>query len=95
MAGSSTLYRRPTLAQIRAATTAWLPNQMLGYAMNWSLGVQHEFAHDYTLEVRYVGTGVHLIEQTELNRERDRDSVAVPADVSRCAVSGDVEQLCP
>ena len=43
---------------------------MLGYAMNWSMGVQHEFAHDYTLEVRYVGTrGVHLLEQTELNRE--------------------------
>ena len=42
---------------------------MLGYAMNWSMGVQHEFAHDYTLEVRYVGTrGVHLLEQTELNR---------------------------
>ncbi|HEY1754284.1 MAG TPA: carboxypeptidase regulatory-like domain-containing protein [Bryobacteraceae bacterium] len=55
--------------QLRAATTAWLPNQELGYAMNWSLGVQHEFAHDYTLEVRYVGTrGVHLIEQTQLNR---------------------------
>ena len=35
-----------TLAQIRALSTGWLPNQMLGYAMNWSLGVQHEFAHD-------------------------------------------------
>jgi hypothetical protein len=59
----------PTLAQVRANTTGWLPNQMLGYAMNWSMGVQHEFAHDYTLEVRYVGTrGVHLLEQTELNR---------------------------
>ena len=60
----------PTLAQIRANTTGWLPNQMLGYAMNWSMGVQHEFKHDYSLEVRYVGTrGVHLIEQTELNRD--------------------------
>jgi hypothetical protein len=59
----------PTLAQIRANTTGWLPNQMLGYAMNWSLGVQHEFARDYILEVRYVGSkGVHLLEQTELNR---------------------------
>ncbi len=65
----TTLPPNPTLAQIRADTTGWLPNQMLGYAMTWSLGVQHEFAHDYTLEVRYVGTrGVHLIEQTELNR---------------------------
>lgn len=65
----SALPPNPTLAQIRAATTGWLPNQMLGYAMNWSLGVQHEFAHDFTLEVRELGTkGVHLIEQTELNR---------------------------
>jgi hypothetical protein len=59
----------PTLAQVRTNTTGWLPNQVLGYGMNWSLGVQHEFAHDYTLEVRYVGTrGVHLLEQTQLNR---------------------------
>jgi Carboxypeptidase regulatory-like domain len=66
----------PTVAQLRALTTGWLPNQLLGYAMNWSLGVQHEFKHDYTLEVRYVGSrGVHLIEQTELNR----NSVVTPS----------------
>lgn len=65
----TTLPPNPTVAQLRAATTGWLPNQELGYAMNWSLGVQHEFRRDYTLEVRYVGTrGVHLIEQTWLNR---------------------------
>lgn len=72
---ASVLPASPTLAQIRAATTGWLPNQMLGYAMNWSLGVQHEFAHDFTLEVRDLGTkGVHLLEQTELNR----DAVVTP-----------------
>lgn len=72
----TTLPPNPTVAQLRAATTGWLPNQMLGYAMNWSLGVQHEFAHDYTLEVRYLGTkGVHLLEQTELNR----DAVVTPS----------------
>ena len=65
---ASVLPPNPTLAQIRAASTGWLGNQMLGYAMNASLGVQHEFAHDFTLEVRDVYTkGVHLIEQTELN----------------------------
>jgi hypothetical protein len=53
----------------RGVTSGWLPNQELGYAMTWNLGVQHEFAKDYTLEVRYVGTkGVHLLEQTQLNR---------------------------
>ncbi|HEY4364189.1 MAG TPA: carboxypeptidase regulatory-like domain-containing protein [Bryobacteraceae bacterium] len=57
------------IAQIRAATTGWLPNQMLGYAETWNLGVEHQFAKDYTLEVRYLGTrGVHLVTQTELNR---------------------------
>ena len=57
------------VAQVRAATTGWLPDQKLGYAETWNLGVQHEFAKDYTLEVHYVGTrGVHLLAQTELNR---------------------------
>ncbi len=73
---STALPPNPTLAQLRAATSGWLPNQTLGYAMNWSMGVQHEFAHDYTLEVRYVGSrGVHLIEQTE----RNRNAVVTPS----------------
>jgi hypothetical protein len=56
-------------SNLRAATSGWLPNQELGYAMTWNLGVQHEFSKDYTLEVRYVGTrGVHLLGQTQLNR---------------------------
>lgn len=59
----------PTLAQIRALSTGWLPNQELGYAMNFSLGIQHEFSNDWVLEVRDVASkGVHLLEQTELNR---------------------------
>jgi Carboxypeptidase regulatory-like domain len=53
----------------RAATTGWLPNQKLGYALTWNLGVEHVFANDYTLEVRYIGTkGVHLPLQSQLNR---------------------------
>ena len=64
---STTLANTP--ANMRSLTSSWLPNQELGYAMTWNLGVQHEFAKDYTLEVRYVGTrGVHLLEQTQLNR---------------------------
>ena len=58
-----------TPAAARAATSSWLPDQQLGYAINWNLGVQHVFAKDYTLEVRYVGTkGVHLLFQQQLNR---------------------------
>ena len=58
-----------TPAQARAATSSWLPNQQEGYSINWNLGVQHVFAKDYTLEVRYVGTrGLHLLYQEQLNR---------------------------
>jgi hypothetical protein len=58
-----------TPAAARAATSSWLPDQTLGYSVNWNLGVQHVFHRDYTLEVRYVGTrGVHLLFQQQLNR---------------------------
>ena len=56
-------------AQARAATTGWLDNQKLGYAINWNFGVQHVFAKDWMLDVRYLGTkGVHLLMQTQLGR---------------------------
>ena len=58
-----------TAAQARAATSAFIPDQVLPYALNWTLGVQHVFAKDYTLEVRYVGTrGIHLPLQSQLNQ---------------------------
>ena len=38
------------------------------YGLTWTLGVQHVFANNYTLEARYTGTrGVHLWNQTRLN----------------------------
>jgi len=38
------------------------------YGLDWTLGVQHVFKHNYTFEVRYVGTrGVHLWNQTRQN----------------------------
>ena len=50
-----------TLAQQRAATSAFVPDQKLPYSEQWTLGVQHVFHRDYTAEIRYVGTrGVHL-----------------------------------
>lgn len=58
----------PTLAAQRAATTGYVPNQILPYSEQWTLGVQHVFHHDYTAEVRYVGTrGVHLDVQYQMN----------------------------
>ena len=58
-----------TPAQARAATSSWLPDQQLGYSITWNLGVQHVFAKDYTIEVRYLGNrGIHLLYQNQLNR---------------------------
>ena len=58
-----------TAAQARSQTTGWLPDQKLGYAVNWNFGVQHSFHKDDVVDVRYLGTrGVHLLLQTQLNR---------------------------
>ncbi|HJZ97656.1 MAG TPA: hypothetical protein VKE70_14200, partial [Candidatus Solibacter sp.] len=58
-----------TPAEARAATSSWLPNQQMGYSITWNLGVQHVFAKDYTVEVRYLGNrGLHLLYQLQLNR---------------------------
>jgi hypothetical protein len=61
----------PTVAAQRAATSAFLPvNIKDPKSIDWTLGVQHTFAKDYTLEVRYVGTrGIHLPAQIQLNKQ--------------------------
>ena len=56
--------------QERTAISAYIPNQVLPYSEQYTLGVQHVFAHDYTAEVRYVGTrGIHLDTQTQINSQ--------------------------
>ena len=56
-------------AVARAATSGYIPNQKLPYSETWTLGVQHLFARQYKLEVRYVGTrGIDLPVQTRLNK---------------------------
>ncbi|MEP7355386.1 MAG: carboxypeptidase regulatory-like domain-containing protein [Acidobacteriota bacterium] len=58
-----------TVDQLRNKTSGWLPNQKLGYAINWNFGIQKVFGKDYVVDVRYLGTrGVHLLLQTQLNR---------------------------
>jgi len=63
------IYTPPaSAAEARSLTSAYIPDQKLPYSINWNFGVQHVFAKDYTLEVRYVGTrGVHLPVQVRLN----------------------------
>src|SRR6202035_1406044 len=64
-----------SIADQRAATSAYVPDQKLPYAETWTLGVQHVFARDYTAEVRYVGTrGIHLSTQNQLNVQPRIDS---------------------
>ncbi len=58
-----------TPAQARENTSGYIPRQSLPYAIQWNAGVEHVFAHDYTVEVRYLGTrGVHLPMQQQINR---------------------------
>lgn len=59
-------------ASCREATSAYIPDQKLPYSIQWNLGVQHVFANNYTLEVRYLGTrGVHLDVQERINKCTD------------------------
>ncbi|HTA67372.1 MAG TPA: TonB-dependent receptor [Bryobacteraceae bacterium] len=59
-----------TPAQLRAATSTYIPDQKLPYSINYNLTVEHVFAKDYTLDVGYIGTkGVHLITQEQLDRQ--------------------------
>jgi hypothetical protein len=42
---------------------------VLPYSINWNASVQHVFHHDYTVELRYVGTrGVHLLVQNRMGQ---------------------------
>ena len=58
-----------TQAEARAATSSFIPDQVLPYSIQWTLGVQRQFQRDYTVEVRYLGTrGVHLLVQNRMFR---------------------------
>jgi hypothetical protein len=60
----------PSLADLRAGTGGYVPDQTRPEAVQWNIGVQHVFANDYTFESNYVGThGVYLPVQIQLNRQ--------------------------
>jgi hypothetical protein len=59
-----------TAADARAATTSFIPDQKVPYALTWTGSYQRQFGKDWSLELRYVGTrGVHLITQNRINVE--------------------------
>ncbi len=71
----------PDQASAAAKTSAYVPvDQKSPKSIDWTLGVQHQFANDYTVEVRYVGTrGIHLPSQIRLNRTPQvTDTVFLP-----------------
>jgi len=54
----------------RAATAAYIPNQVLPYAETYTLTIQRTFATNYTAEIGYIGTrGIHLPTQDQINRQ--------------------------
>ncbi len=58
-----------SLAELRAGTGGYVPNQTRPESLQWNIGVQHVFHGDYTFESRYLGTrGIHLPVQAQINR---------------------------
>jgi hypothetical protein len=56
------------LADQRASTAAFIPNQVVPYGETYTLTIQRSFASNYTAEIGYVGTrGIHLPTQIQLN----------------------------
>jgi hypothetical protein len=57
-----------SIADQRAATSAYLPNVSTPYAESYTLTIQRVIASKYTAEIGYVGTrGIHLPTQDQLN----------------------------
>ena len=60
-----------TAAAARAGTSAYNPNQKLPYSSSTGrAGVQHSFAKDYVLEVRYVGVHAGYTYHTDSSSTR-------------------------
>jgi hypothetical protein len=59
----------PDAASARAATSTYYPPDVKDpKSIDWTLGVQHSFWNDYTVELRYIGTrGIHLNVQSIVN----------------------------
>ncbi|HMG34307.1 MAG TPA: carboxypeptidase regulatory-like domain-containing protein [Blastocatellia bacterium] len=56
----------------RAATSAWIPDQKVPYSITYTLSYQRQFARDWGMELRYLGTrGVHLLTQNRINRQAE------------------------
>jgi hypothetical protein len=81
-------------AAARAATSAWIEDQKVPYALSYSLSIQRQFLTNWSLETRYLGTrGVHLPTQNRMNvRSRVTDTLFLPTYLSRPA-QADLDRL--
>jgi hypothetical protein len=58
------------VSQARFQTSGFIPDQKRPESIQWNFGIQHAFAGDYALELRYLGTrGLFLPMQIQLNRQ--------------------------
>jgi len=59
-----------SLADARAGTGGYIPDEQRPESIQWNIGIQHVFMNDYTVESRYVGTrALYLPVQIQLNRQ--------------------------
>lgn len=55
-------------AAARSVTGSYIPDQVVPYSITYSLSVQRQFAKNYAVELRYLGTrGIHLLTQNRIN----------------------------
>lgn len=78
------------IAAQRAATSAYIPNQVTPYAENYTLTIQRTIGKDYTAEIGYIGTrGIHLPTQDQINRQSKVTAAnALPTYVNGVAIAG-------
>jgi hypothetical protein len=66
-------------AVARAATSSYIPDQEVPYSLSYSLSIQRQFAKDYAVEFRYLGTrGVHLLTQNRINIQSRVEQSSLP-----------------
>ncbi len=59
----------PTVAELRAGTGGYVPNQRRPKSLQWNFGVQHVFRNNYTFDSELMETrGINLPVQIQLNR---------------------------
>jgi hypothetical protein len=55
-------------ATARAATSTFIPDQIVPYSITWTGSLQRQIGDDWAIELRYVGTrGIHLLTQNRIN----------------------------